>query len=84
MGFEMALNADLIAARALIDSPEKLRAVGVFGAIYAAVPIKDQYVAAWHLHLPASMACDDFRDISHSDIMSHFDRAIVRSELRAP
>lgn len=72
-GEDMTLIEDLIAARALIDTPEKLERLGIVGAITAAT-VGETRTAAIRAIKRAGIVGNSFRN--HPFVMSVFDRAI--------
>lgn len=74
----MSLKDDLIAAKALIDTPAKLEALGIVGAIKAASPLNTT-AAIRSLQLAGIVG--HFRN--HPLVMSAFDRAIAAADMNA-
>ena len=74
----MTLSTDLRAARALIDTPEKFKAMGLShsAALYEACPTWQRYAAADQVLSAIRLRCGS----SHACLMERFDRAIASAE----
>lgn len=84
----MTVADDLRAARALIDSPEKLEVLGVVDALDLALPdkidagVEDRFLAMLQAVRAARPAGHliGLRYETHPDILALFDRAIATAE----
>lgn len=75
-----SVKENLIAARALIDTPEKWEAMGKSWsrAIYTATSGWEGYYEA-----ECAVSAQQVRGIGHASIMNRFDRAIAAQEPRS-
>lgn len=84
----MSVKENLIAAKALIDTPEKWKASSIVDAMARAdessgIDFRLMRNALYDQLLPQDQTLTGFnRDHSHADIMALFDRAIAAQEER--